>query len=73
MSGHVSKSKLQALREFTGLSHEKVARELGISAKTLERWERGTTPIKRYQAAQLAELYVQFGVDASQVIEEVAA
>jgi DNA-binding XRE family transcriptional regulator len=58
---------LQA-RKNTGLSREKVAPQVGISSKTLERWEKGMTPAKRYIVAQLAVIY---GVDAD-AIEVVA-
>lgn len=46
-------------RKNTGLSREKVAAQVSISSKTLERWEKGA-PAKRYIVAQLAVIY---GVD----------
>ncbi len=61
---------LRQAREFTGLSREKVAAELGISSKTLERWEKGITPTKRYQLVRLAALY---SVPLEQLTGEVVA
>ncbi len=48
---------LRQAREFTGLSREKVAAELGISSKTLERWEKGDSPVPRHKLRELAEVY----------------
>lgn len=50
-------SGLREARDYLGLSREKVAAKVGISSKTLERWEKGETPVKRYQLQQLAEVY----------------
>jgi transcriptional regulator with XRE-family HTH domain len=49
--------KLRAARDATGLSREKVAAALGVSSKTIERWEQGRSPVKRYQLKRLADLY----------------
>jgi transcriptional regulator with XRE-family HTH domain len=68
MSG--SAQKLWDARIGTGLSREKVAASLGVSSKTIERWERGTSPVKRYQLIRLAELY---GVAIASLEEPVAA
>lgn len=51
-------------RTRTGLSREKVAPQVGISSKTLERWEKGQTPAKRYIVDRLAVIY---GVDAERI------
>lgn len=48
-------------RTRTGLSREKAAARVNISSKTLERWEKGETPAKRYVVDQLAVVY---GVEA---------
>ncbi len=61
---------LRQARDFHGLSREKVAALIGVSSKTIERWENGTTPAKRYQLARLAAVY---GVPVEQLTEEVAA
>ena len=52
-------SPLRIARERTGLSREKVAAQLDISSKTVERWEKGTQKrrIKRSYLKQLADLY----------------
>lgn len=55
---------LQEAREQYGLSREKVAARIGVSSKTIERWEKGSTPIRRYQLLALADLY---GVDPETV------
>jgi DNA-binding transcriptional regulator YiaG len=41
------------------LSREKVVRLLDppVSAKTLERWERGITPVPKWRVRQLAAIY----------------
>lgn len=63
------KSRLQELRESRDLSRRKVATRLGVSEKQLERWEKGTTPLKGFHLLALAAVY---GVDVDE-IEEVAA
>ena len=46
-------------RDAEGLSREKVVRLLDppVSAKTLERWERGITPVPQWRVRQLAGIY----------------
>lgn len=53
------KGALWQAREGEGLSRERVARLLDppVSAKTLERWERGLTPVPRHRLRQLAQIY----------------
>lgn len=45
--------------ETEGLSREQVVRLLDppVSAKTLERWERGVSPVKRPRLRELAAIY----------------
>ena len=50
------KFTLRAAREQAGLTRLEVAGELGISAKTLERWEKANRA-RRPVAARLATLY----------------
>lgn len=62
MSGQkTQKSALWIKRESIGYSRETVVRrpELDppITSKTLERWERELTPVKRYRLTQLAAIY----------------
>lgn len=56
MSGQNGTVSLREARERTGLSREKVAAQVGITSKTLERWEKGA-PAKRYIVDQLAVIY----------------
>ena len=63
-------SRLREARDYTGLSREKVAAQIGVSSKTIERWENGTTPVKRYQLRRLADIY---GVPAKSLEDAVAA
>lgn len=51
--------RLREAREELGLSRERTAARLipPVSAKTLERWEKGISPIKGYRLLQLADLY----------------
>jgi len=53
------KSALWLAREAEGLAREKVAPllEPPITAKTLERWEKGITPVPRWRLRQLAKVY----------------
>lgn len=53
-------------RNLTGLGREKVAATIGVTSKTIERWEKGVTPIKGYRLEQLAELY---GVDPDRLVQ----
>lgn len=59
MSGTAVKGTLWGAREAMGLSRERVAPQLDppVSAKTLERWEKGITPVPRWRLAQFARLY----------------
>lgn len=52
-------SPLRAAREAEGLSREEVTRLLKrpVSAKTLERWEKGITPVRRSYLRELAAIY----------------
>jgi DNA-binding transcriptional regulator YiaG len=53
------KSILQAVREEVGLTREQVCALLDpvVATKTLERWEKGTTPISDRRMGQLALVY----------------
>jgi DNA-binding transcriptional regulator YiaG len=48
-----------AARKAEGLAREKVVRQLEppVSAKTLERWERGVSPVPNWRLRQLAVVY----------------
>ena len=69
-----SKLRLQAVREDIGYSREYVVRrpELDppISSKTLERYEKGTSAIKKLRLRQLARVY---GVKVSELVETLEA
>lgn len=64
MSRRNDKLTLREARTRTGLSREKVAPQVGISSKTLERWEKNETPAKRYIVERLAVIY---GVDPARI------
>lgn len=53
------KSRLWRKRERTGLGRERVAAQLDppVTSKTIERWEKGTTPIPLWRQRQLESLY----------------
>ena len=72
MSDTNGKPLFWTARERKGFSREEVARLLDppVSMKTLERWEKGVTPIKRWRLEQLARVY---GQRASELLEEQAA
>lgn len=59
-------SRLQAVRSARGLSREKVGARIGYSAKQIERWEKGVTPVKPMHLMALAEVY---GVDVTDLEE----
>ena len=63
-------SHLQAVREKRRLKRPSVAKDLGISTKQLERWENGTTPVKRVHLLALAAIYK---VPVEELEETVAA
>src|ERR1700721_1290395 len=48
--------RLRELRRRLGLSQEQLARRLGVSFATVNRWESGRTQISARSAAALAEL-----------------
>ena len=50
-------SHLQTIRETRRLSRAAVATRLGMSAKQLERWEKGKTDVKRMHLLALADIY----------------
>jgi DNA-binding transcriptional regulator YiaG len=52
-------SPLRAAREKEGLSREAVTRLLDppVSSKTLERWEKGETPVPGHRLRELAAIY----------------
>jgi predicted ATPase/DNA-binding CsgD family transcriptional regulator/DNA-binding XRE family transcriptional regulator len=56
--------RLRQLRRRLGLSQEQLARRLGVSFATVNRWESGRTQISAKSLATLAEL--EAGVDAGQ-------
>lgn len=65
MSGYcldrVSDTALRRARDSRDFSREQVVRDPRldppISTKTLERWENGTSPVKRWRLEQLAAIY----------------
>jgi DNA-binding transcriptional regulator YiaG len=59
VSGHTD---IRDLREKVGLGRERVVRELEppVTAKTLERWEKGSTPIPGWRDSQLRALYARY-------------
>ena len=63
-------TSLRAVRDARGLSREKVARRLGISAKTIERMENGETEVKDIHYLAFAAVY---GVPVEELKEEIAA
>ena len=68
----LSGQKAWDARSDYGLSRERVAGLLDppISTKTLERWEKGESPLPKWRAKQLAAIY---GVTLKSLREEVAA
>lgn len=72
MSDSDGHSRLRVKRDALGLGREKVAAQLDppISSKTLERWEDGSSPVKRWRLNQLASVY---GCDPKDLMEQVAA
>jgi hypothetical protein len=52
-------SQLLSVRTTEGRSREYVSRLLDppVAAKTIERWEKGITPVPKWRLRQLAEVY----------------
>lgn len=48
---------IAAARVNAGLTQKDAAKRLGITAKALQGWECGKTPLKRYHAIALAAIY----------------
>lgn len=63
-----AKMTLRQARERSGLGRERAIRELDISSKTLERWEK----LNRAPAWQVAKLAKLYGVRVSQIEYEAA-
>jgi DNA-binding transcriptional regulator YiaG len=59
MSDTASSTTLRDARDREGLSREAVTRLLDppVSSKTLERWEKGSTPVPGWRLRQLAQVY----------------
>lgn len=74
MSDNGTNTRLRQVRDELGLSREMVVRrpelQPPITTKTLERWERGVTPVKGFRYQQLASIYQ---VKVAQLREERAA
>ncbi|MDY6786277.1 MAG: helix-turn-helix transcriptional regulator [Cyanobacteriota bacterium] len=43
-SGQEPESEFKKLRERAGLSQEALARQIGVTSKTVSNWERGVSP-----------------------------
>jgi type I restriction enzyme M protein len=52
-------ARLRILRDSLGLSQEQLARRLGVSFATVNRWESGRTQLSPRAKAALAELEAQ--------------
>ena len=59
LSDTAAKSALWRVRDDLGLPRERVAAQLDppVSAKTIERWEKGVTRAPRWRLQQLARVY----------------
>ena len=53
----LARQDVAALRAALGVSRERLARMVDVSAKTVERWERGDTQPSGGSAARLARLH----------------
>ena len=62
MSDTVGKSVVWRKRERLGLARERIAAQLDppVSAKTLERWEKGVSPLPYWRRIQLDALYARY-------------
>lgn len=52
----MTKTRFKDLRKSIGYSQAKLAQEMGISIRTITRWERGDRPIPRYAELALRTL-----------------
>ncbi|MDN5012348.1 helix-turn-helix transcriptional regulator [Streptococcus sp. SN3] len=50
-------NRIKELREKKGLSQDKLAKQLAVNLRTLQRWENNETAIRKKNAQQLAEYF----------------
>ena len=50
-------NRIEALRNASGMSRAGVADRLGVTERTVYRWERGDNPVPDEQKLKLAELF----------------
>ena len=55
---------IRAIRGSLNLTQEQLAERLGVSFATVNRWEAGTSKPQRAQAAAIAALTAEAGIDA---------
>jgi transcriptional regulator with XRE-family HTH domain len=53
----MTKKEFKLLRSLIGLSQGKLAKELGVTTRTITRWERGEFPIPRIAELALRNLF----------------
>ena len=53
----MTKKEFRTLRGLIGLSQTKLAKELGVTLRTVARWERGEFPIPRVAELALRNLF----------------
>lgn len=67
--------RLRAEREAVGLSQEKLARQVDVTLRTIQRWESASTERTEPKLSQVAALALALGCSVSDLwpLEDVAA
>jgi len=53
----MTRKEFKQLRQLIGLSQAKLAKEMGVTIRTITRWERGEFPIPRIAELALRSLF----------------
>ena len=61
---------VKALRQRRGMTQEALAREIGVSFATLNKWENGRRRPQPYLARRIAEIAVEAGLDPGEFADD---
>ena len=61
-----SKEKVKALRQKRGWTQEDLAREIGVSLSTVQRWEKQDTKPTRLARRELKRFFAEAGINSKE-------